>query len=137
MPRFAQGLPYDLGMTIQTGDTGGFIPEWTWGDRLRKARRHAGMTQAEFAEWLDVHQKAYSAWEADVNEPRAATMRAIAGRIQMWYGIPAAWIMGVEMQNAPRPDGPGGVDDLRARRDSNPKPSEPKVMGLLTWSAAA
>ena len=106
MPRFAQGLPYDLGMTVQTGDTGGFIPEWTWGDRLRKARRQA-------------------------------TMRAIAGRIQMGYGIPATWMMGVEMQNAPRPDGPGGVDDLRARRDSNPKPSDPKVMGLLTWSAAA
>lgn len=35
------------------------IPEWTRGDRLRKARSLTGLTSREFAEEIGVSQKAH------------------------------------------------------------------------------
>ncbi len=40
------------------------VPDWTLADRLRKIRRHVGMSQAQFAALLGVRAPTYSAWEA-------------------------------------------------------------------------
>lgn len=75
------------------------FPEWSLGDRLAKARRHANIKQQsdmaeKLTELLDkpVSTAAVSAWERDVNEPTQFTtvVRAWA-RIT---GVSAEWIAG-------------------------------------------
>lgn len=39
-------------------------PSWTLGDRIRKARDAADMTQVELAEVLGVHPKTVARWES-------------------------------------------------------------------------
>jgi len=44
-------------------------PQWTLGDRLRKAREGAELTQGEMAERLHVSRATISAWETDAHKP--------------------------------------------------------------------
>lgn len=44
-------------------------PEWTLGDRIRRARRHAGMDRLELAEKLGVSRAAVGYWENDRSQP--------------------------------------------------------------------
>jgi transcriptional regulator with XRE-family HTH domain len=70
---------------------------WDFGDRLRKIRRAvAGLSQPEFAAKLGVHLKSYSAYEAGTNLPSAPKMLALARRIEILTGVPAAWTLGVD-----------------------------------------
>lgn len=46
-----------------------YFPEWTIADRLRRIRRDTGLTQAAFAERLQVGEQRYSAWESGRNHP--------------------------------------------------------------------
>lgn len=74
-------------------------PVWTLGDRLAKARRHAGIRQqADMAERLTteigehVSKATVSAWERDVNEPTK-----FLATINAWSsitGVDAEWILG-------------------------------------------
>lgn len=96
------------------------IPEWTFGDRVRKVRRNAGVTQAEFAARLGVGAKAASAWESFDRTPREVV--SIAKRIELAFGVPAAWMLGLEMAEAPRLGGQGG--DSYAIADSNREPAD-------------
>lgn len=107
-----------------------YIPEWTAGDRLRRIRRDTSLNQEAFAKQLGLGAQRYSAWESGRNQPPLTEFIAVAKRIELLTGVPAEWTLGLEMRNAPQPDGPGGVTDERARRDSNPKPSDPKVLPL-------
>ena len=91
-------------MTTQPVLSHGAIPEWTLADRLRKARSVAGLTQEEFAERLGAKSAAYSHWEAGRNTPR--NLVAIAQRIEMLTGIPAAWTLGL-LTDMPGNGGPG------------------------------
>lgn len=69
------------------------VPQWTFGDRLRKVRRDAGDTQAEFAEKLGESAKTYSNWEADRHPP--ASIVAVAKRVELATNVSAAWMLGV------------------------------------------
>jgi transcriptional regulator with XRE-family HTH domain len=69
------------------------IPEWTLGDRLRKARRQVHLSQAEFADRLGENQKTYAAWELDTSFPR--NVLTVAKRVEAMTGIPAGWVLGV------------------------------------------
>jgi transcriptional regulator with XRE-family HTH domain len=51
----------------------GAVPEL-----VRRARRHAGLTQSELAERLGTTQSAVSRWERGGDEPRLATLANIA-----------------------------------------------------------
>lgn len=79
------------------------VPQWTLGDRLRKARRHVGATQAAFAEQLGESAKTYSNWEADRHPP--ASVVVVAQRVEQVTGVPAAWLLG--LGGDPSPDRPG------------------------------
>lgn len=69
--------------------------EWSLADRLRKVRRDvAKLGQEEFADALGVSIKAYGAWEAGRNTPRELV--ALAKRIEVLTGVPAAWMLGIE-----------------------------------------
>lgn len=86
---------------------GRLIPEWTLGDRLRKARRSVKMTTAAFAEAINENPKTYGSWETDNSAPRNRDLLVMARRIEMLTRISAAWIIGLE------------PDDLR---EANPIP---------------
>ena len=67
-------------------------PDWTFGDRVRKARRVAGMTTREFADALGITTAALSQYETDRSYPRRA--RELAERIELTTGVPAGWLVG-------------------------------------------
>lgn len=69
------------------------IPEWTFGERVRKARRTLGLSQSEMARMLEVPEKRYSNWESDYNLPRDAPRVSL--RIQEVTGFPADWLLGL------------------------------------------
>lgn len=48
------------------------------GEKLKAARKAAGMTQAQLAEAVCCHQKDISRWEAGTHEPGALTIKKIA-----------------------------------------------------------
>jgi len=49
-------------MSTQPGTE--YVPEWTDGDKLRKVRRHLGLTQEEFTWWRGRDQLGCSATES-------------------------------------------------------------------------
>lgn len=54
---------------------GAAVPEWTVGDRLRKARDYAGLEQIEIAAELGISRVAVSRYETDVRRaPRSVLM---------------------------------------------------------------
>jgi len=93
----------------------GTIPQWTFGDRLRKARHILGLTQREFADVLEVQYQRYSQWEADNNLPR--NLVNMCERIQAETGVSAAWLAGFDV--SPVPPGPGSE---LPHLDSNQEP---------------
>jgi len=89
------GLPrhaYALDMTAQPVGIG-YAPEWTLGDRLRKARKQTGMTQRAFAELIGEEPSRYAQWEADNNRPRHLV--DVAQNIEGHTGVSAAWLLGL------------------------------------------
>ncbi|WP_394855123.1 helix-turn-helix domain-containing protein [Dietzia maris] len=91
------------------------------GDRLRCIRRQVRLGQHDFARELGVKESTYAAWETGRNA--VADEVAIAKRVQLRWGVPAWWTLGLEMPKTPTgtdPDGGGGC----AIRDSNPEPAD-------------
>lgn len=83
----------------QTSST---IPEWTRGDRLRKARSLTGLTTHQFAERVGVSQKTIT----DAENDRRPTMRKIL--LNAWAmatGVPVSWL---EYGDVPPGSGPVG-----------------------------
>lgn len=71
-------------------------PEWTFGDRLAKARRYARMEQGEMALALGVSRPTISTWERDENQPRHLFHIA-----QQWAdltGVELAWLLGTDIR---------------------------------------
>ncbi|MDS2172492.1 helix-turn-helix transcriptional regulator [Nesterenkonia sp. CL21] len=104
----------------------GFVPQFTKGDRLRKARELTGLSATEFGKDIGVSRNSISRAENGDTEPRRMLMLAWAMR----SGVSLKWL---ETGEAPSPDGDGasgesGGDDLHssewAPRDSNPEPAD-------------
>lgn len=93
----------------------GLIPRWTVGDRLRKARETAGLSQDELAAATGVSRRSISTYESATEAPK----RPVLVSISLATGVPVAWLIG---DTPPR----GGGE--RARRYSKPQPSDPKVV---------
>lgn len=67
-------------------------PAWTLGDRIRKARKSAGMTQAQLAAAIgDASATSVNNWETGASKPRELvdTCRAIA----VATGVPFEWVL--------------------------------------------
>lgn len=82
------------------------IPTWSFGDRIRKARSIAGMTQAEFAVAIDVSEASLAQWETDRARPRE--LLEVTKRVENLTSVPAQWLLGLS---------------LLPRLDSNQEPS--------------
>lgn len=94
-------MPY-LGRMSQ--DT--ITPMWTLGDRLRKARELTGMSQEEFAAVVGISRNTVANYEKGHTRPRMLELRAWARASRVDIG----WLSADQV--------------LRARRDSNPRPSD-------------
>ncbi len=67
------------------------VPEWTIGDRMRKAREHARLSQAQMARELGVGRTSIVAYETDVDDrrrPKRPVVRAWSFRT----GVPYEWL---------------------------------------------
>ena len=104
-----------------------YVPEWTVGDRLRRIRRDAGLSVIDFAGRLSLGHQRYSAWETGRNQPPIQEFVGIAKRIELAFGVPAEWTLGLEVRNTPGPDGTEG--DTSPRQESNPRHSHYNVDG--------
>lgn len=51
-------------------DLNGIIPEFTLGDRLRKAREHAGLDMRDLAAMIDIHRQTVARYESGDATPR-------------------------------------------------------------------
>src|SRR5690625_4929768 len=86
-------------MTI---DTSGSIPEFHIGDRLRKAREHAGIGPGQFADEIGVSRNTVTNYERGHVKPRKIVLNAWAMRT----GVPLHWIQTGEDPH--QDDGPDG-----------------------------
>jgi len=91
------------------------VPEWTLGDRLRSALRHADLSVADMAADLDVSLATIGRWLND----RGPVKRSILRLWAMTTGVSLEWL---ETGQAPTVE--SEPEELRACRDSNPKPSD-------------
>lgn len=77
----------------------GEIPQWTLGDRLRKARLHAGLEQTELAKEIGIGRTSIVKYEKDVQVPPRPVILSWALRC----GVPFEWL-----SNGHVPAGHGG-----------------------------
>jgi len=73
---------------MTTERANGSVPEWTFGDRLRKARQVSGLTVRDFAEEIGVSTKTITDAEGDRRRPRKILINAYAMRT----GVPREWL---------------------------------------------
>ena len=98
------------------------IPQWTFGERVRKVRRQSDLTQVEFAEKLGVTRAALESWESGRNEPR--NIVDVAVRLEAITGVPRQWFLG--WLDGAGPGGPGasvgeaGIEPATFRVESRP-----------------
>lgn len=80
-------------------------PQWTLGDRLAKARRHAGLEQGEMAEKLGVSRAAVSAWENDHNKPNRGEwdLLSLTARWAELTGVRLEWLRSRCLSGLPSP----------------------------------
>lgn len=79
-------------MTMMGGLDGlvvpGVEPQWTLGDRLRKAREHAGLQQAELADEIGIARRSLITYESDRTAPKRPVLLAWAMRT----GVDSRWL---------------------------------------------
>ena len=98
---------------MTTAHTPRTIPEFTLGDRLRKARELTGLSVRRFAEEIGVSHGTITNAEGDRRAVRPITIKAYA----MKTGVPFEWLATGVMPNGPE-DGPdGGSTAGHARTD--------------------
>lgn len=104
----------------------GVVPVWTLPDKLRKAREHAGLSQAQLEALTGISRRSIVSYEGGARAPRRPQLVAWA----VACGVPLSWLEGDD-------GGPGG----RPRQDSNLQPTGwavPQVSrGLVLHNLAA
>lgn len=69
------------------------VPEWTLGDRLRKAREYAQIDRDEMAQRLHVTPGAISHWEGDRRRP--ADLLDVLHKWANETRVPVQWLLGL------------------------------------------
>lgn len=97
---------------MTTQHQGDAVPEWTVGDRLRKAREVLGLEQGPFAELIGVSRGTVSNYERGTTRAyKPIVMRAWA----MAAGVSLHWLETGMGSPATPPPGPGKPSDELAR----------------------
>lgn len=107
-------MAYLRHMTSTLDVVAGVIPQWTLGDRLRKAREHAGLkSQADLATELGISRGSVANYEQGKSRPIRPILIAWALRT----GVPLSWLTegnGGSGPTSPAPDSPDGPEVTRA-----------------------
>lgn len=98
-----------MAMPAQEHPTTPWEPKWTFADRLRRARREAGLSQEELADLLGVKTSRLSGWESGYNEPRKVV--EVAQQLEEKLGVRASWLLGITV-TVGYPQRPGQVPFL-------------------------
>lgn len=72
----------------------GEIPAWSFADRVRKARLHAGMSQRELADATMLSLSTISNYETGLTAPLSQKKRRVARAIGAATGVDHGWILG-------------------------------------------
>ena len=102
---------------MTTSTEGVWVPQWTIGDRLRKAREEAGIDVESFARDLGVSRNTVTNYERGHVSPRRPVLVLWAMRTR----VPLMWL---ETGEAPSPTGDGASASLYTPWDSNPEPTD-------------
>jgi len=97
--------------TTHPEPTSDVVPEWTVGDRIAKARRHAGLRAEDIAEILSVSRTTISNWENGVAPCRPVFVREIARQC----GVSYEWLLGTPPPKATKAARSRCVSDLVPR----------------------
>lgn len=73
-------------MTAQRSEA--TVPQWTLGDRLRKAREHAAISSQQMADALDLSRNSITNYEHGRTRPSTLVLRAWA----LATGVPLEWL---------------------------------------------
>lgn len=66
------------------------VPEWTLGDRLRKARQYAGLEQTELAARIGIARSSITRYETDLGRPARPVLLSWA----LCTGTDLGWLAG-------------------------------------------
>jgi len=72
-------------------DNAPIVPEWSLGDRIRKARESAGMEQKHVAEEMGVSAGSVSKWEGNQRKPSIDTIR----KLSRFTNVDILWLLGI------------------------------------------
>ena len=95
----------------QTGD----VPSWSLGDRLRKAREHAHLSQAALAKTIGVARASIINYEAGRTEPNRPVLLSWA----LQCGVDFGWLAG-----SPHPGLTNVSDHAEVRKPGRCTPSK-------------
>ena len=104
-------------------------------DRLKQARKNAGMTQEGVAKLLGVAKSTYSGYETGKSEP---SMNAIANMMR-FFAVSADWLWQDEMAESPELDvwRAESEDEITLLRDYRSLNASGKNVALVTVHALA
>jgi len=105
------------------------VPKFDELDRLRKARESIRLDQAELAEKLGVARNTVGRWETG----KTPVTKMVFSAYALATGVPIEWLItGIDTTSDRGPDDLAMVagDVQRARRDSNPQPSDPGTVSV-------
>lgn len=88
---------------MSADQTVALVPEWTQGDRLRKARALTGMTVREFAAHIGVSHGTVTSAETDARAVRPITLKAWA----LATNVSQSWLEHGHAGTNPEPPKPG------------------------------
>lgn len=74
---------------------------WTWGDRVAKVRRLAGLTQTDIARVCQVTQDSVSNWETGKGSPPRTKRLPYADRIAAVTGAPVTYLLDISADQLP------------------------------------
>lgn len=112
-----------------------WIPEDTFGDRLRRLRRAANLSQVDFANAIDATHQAVASWEIGTREPRSVV--AVAKRVELAFNVPAGWLLGLDVEVPSPPDGGPAGDGSTPGYSNRVKDLRPRVSGSPVLTASA
>ena len=69
------------------------IPQWSFGDKIRKARAQVGMDQREFAEAIGLTSSTIAAYETGRANPRFKDVGELAKKLERVTSIPRTWFV--------------------------------------------
>lgn len=129
--------------TTATRAARGVVPQFTQGDRLRKAREHSGLHMRDLAAEIGVSEASVSRYESGKQKPRRATVLTWA----LATGVDFDWLFDGDGSTEPPPQVGAGFRNRRSRtfisadephRSHAGRPERPRAarLGGLTLAAA-